>query len=44
MPIIDENMKIETNFSVGSAMTPLLGKKDEGSVRSHLRNHKDKNR
>jgi hypothetical protein len=42
MPTIDENLKMETSFSVGSALTPLLGKTNEGSVRSHLRNHKDK--
>jgi hypothetical protein len=44
VPTIDENLKIETRFRVGLALTPLLGKKDEGSVRTHLRNHKDKDR
>jgi hypothetical protein len=29
MPTINENLKMETSFSVGSALTPLLGKKDE---------------
>jgi hypothetical protein len=44
MPTIDENLQKEISFNVGSALTPLLGKKDEGSVRSHLRNQKDKDR
>jgi hypothetical protein len=42
VPTIDENLKMETSFSVGSALIPLLGKKDERSVQSHLQNHKDK--
>jgi hypothetical protein len=32
MPIIDEILHMETSFRVGSALTSLLGKKDEGSV------------
>jgi hypothetical protein len=28
----DKNLPTETNFSVGSILTPLLGKKDEGSI------------
>jgi hypothetical protein len=43
MPTIDENLQTGTSFSVGSASTPLLGKKDEGSVQSDLRN-KDNDR
>jgi hypothetical protein len=42
MPSVGENLQIETSFSVGSTLTPLLVKKDEGSIRSHLRNQKDK--
>jgi hypothetical protein len=42
MPTIDKNLQMGTSFSMGSASTPLLGKKDEGSIRNHLRNHKDK--
>jgi hypothetical protein len=36
MPNNDENLPTEISFSVGSILTPLLGKKDEGSIRSHL--------
>jgi hypothetical protein len=32
MLTVDENLKMETSFSVGSALTPLVGKKDEGSI------------
>jgi hypothetical protein len=32
VPTISENLQTETSFRVGSASTPLLGKKDEGSV------------
>jgi hypothetical protein len=32
MATIDENLKMEISFSVGLALTPLLGKKDEGSI------------
>jgi hypothetical protein len=44
MPTIDENLQIEASFRVGSTLTPLLSKKDEGSVQNHLRNRKDKDR
>jgi hypothetical protein len=42
MPNNDENLLMETSFSVGSILTPLLSKKDEGSIQSHLRNQNDK--
>jgi hypothetical protein len=29
VPTIDELLQMKTSFSVGSALTPLLGKKDE---------------
>jgi hypothetical protein len=31
-------------LGVGSALTQMLGKKDEWSIRRHLRNHKDEDR
>jgi hypothetical protein len=36
MPAIGEILQTETSFNVESALTPLLSKKDEGSVQSHL--------
>jgi hypothetical protein len=41
---IGEILQMKISFRVGSALTLLLGKKDEGSVQSYLRNHKDKDR
>jgi hypothetical protein len=32
MPTIDEDLQTETSFSVGSALTPVLGNKDERRV------------
>jgi hypothetical protein len=32
VPTIGENLQAETSFGVESALTPLLGKKDEGSI------------
>jgi hypothetical protein len=32
MPTIGEILQTEISFNVGSTLTPLLGKKDEGSV------------
>jgi hypothetical protein len=39
-----ENLQVIISFGVGSTLAPLLNKKDEGSVRSHLRSHNDKDR
>jgi hypothetical protein len=36
MPTNDENLKMEISSHVGSALTPLLGKKEEGSVSMSL--------
>jgi hypothetical protein len=42
VPTINEILQTETSFRVGSALTPLLGKKDVQSIQSHFQNHKDK--
>jgi hypothetical protein len=36
MPTTSEILQMETSFNVGLALTPLLDKKNEGNVRSHL--------
>jgi hypothetical protein len=43
MATIGAMLQTEINFNVGSTLTPLLSKKDEGSVRSHLRDQNGKN-
>jgi hypothetical protein len=43
MPTIGEILHTEISFNVGSILTPLLSKKDEASVRSHLRDQNGKN-
>jgi hypothetical protein len=43
MPTISEILQTEISFNVGSTLTPLLSKKDEASVRSHLRDQNGKN-
>jgi hypothetical protein len=36
VPAIGQILQAETSFRVGSALTPLLGKKDKASIQSHL--------
>jgi hypothetical protein len=43
MPIIGNILQTEINFNVGSTLTPLLSKKDEAGVRSHLQDQNGKN-
>jgi hypothetical protein len=43
MHTISAILQTRIGFNVGSTLTPLLSKKDEGSVRSHSRDQNDKN-
>jgi hypothetical protein len=43
MPTISAILQTGIGFNVGSTLTPLLNKKNEGSVRSHSRDQNGKN-
>jgi hypothetical protein len=44
LPAIGEILEMEPRFNVCQLSQPLLGEKGEGSIRNHLRNHKNKDR